>query len=196
MDDPAAEDTVVCVGSKEPDSHNCWRTPQHPFAVARTLVHGYGGRIIIDLAASIENALLPCFYNKRENALSHNWACDAAHKQPPLPEGVKPYGFGNPPYDDIDRWLRQAYREALRGFGSVWLIPAYDGTRRWSRLIVGKAVLVYNLAGRLRFGDPLTGKPGDQAKFASCLVVYAPLDEKDDGAKLETYTVYEHCDKL
>ena len=71
--------------------------------------------------------------------------------------------FCNPPYSDIDGFLRRA-REAKT---AVYLIPVRTDTRYFSELIMPHAKEIRFIRGRLKFGNASTCAP-----FPSMIVVF------------------------
>lgn len=153
-----------------PDWHNSWQTPKHAFKWINGFIRErYESRFGIDVAASEKNAKCERFFTKEQDALKQSWECTVKTE----------WAFCNPPYDDIDVFLRKAWTQSCHGVGCVVLIPAFDGTLRWTVWIENKADFVINIGGRLRFGDPDTGEENDQAKFASAFIVYEPKSYSD-----------------
>lgn len=159
---------------RSPEWHHSWRTAANAWDYIKRFIRlRYEGTFTVDVAATSENTLCRNFFTREDNALNHPWATS---------NPVNPWEWAicNPPYDNIDAFCAKAYTQSRHGVNSVLLIPAFDGTIRWRKWIYGKADLVINLIGRLRFGDPETGEEGDQAKFASCFVVYEGKQEDSE----------------
>lgn len=156
---------------------NCWRTTNWVWSHLHNKFN-----FKVDLAASSENARLPLYLTKEQNALSSQYCwsdmfCTSC--------GFI-WGFGNPPYDDLEPWFQKAARETSREdkrFGVVLLVPAFDGEKRWKKYVFGKARRILVFPDRLRFGHPQTGKEAQQASFASMAIVWAPRQGYDAPVK-------------
>ena|ERR1700739_4110893 len=76
--------------------------------------------------------------------------------------------FCNPPYSEIETWIHKALRERERVESCVMLLPNWTD-RKWFTLIENYKIKFY--PGRLKFLDPITGKPGKyNPRFGSMLV--------------------------
>lgn len=77
--------------------------------------------------------------------------------------------FLNPPYRDIQRWLKRAVGEWQRGASIVALLPVRTDTAWFHELVLGTGAEVRWIRGRLRFeGHAGAGRP----TFASMIVVW------------------------
>lgn len=118
----------------------------------------------IDVAASNENAKLPKYYTKQENALNGVWEGNV---------------FCNPPYGkQLVKWVKKAYDEYERDSNRtiVLLIPARTDTSYWHDYIFGKAEVRF-LRGRLRF--EVAGQAAiDPAPFPSSIVIFMNKEEQ------------------
>lgn len=129
-----------------------WETPKRYFKELNKEIH-----FDIDVAASHENAKLPKYYTKDDDALNQQWEGNV---------------FCNPPYGrDLRKWLEKAYEEHLRDPERVivFLIPSRTDTSYWHDFIFDKA-LVRFIRGRLKF--EVEGESKDAAPFPSALVIY------------------------
>lgn len=116
-------------------------------------------RFTIDLAASPENALLPRYYTKEQDALVKDWVGERA--------------FCNPPYDwrSLERFTREAWTtwsyNGCPGFG-VFLLPCKTD-QAWFHEFVNEqdGVYIRFLRGRQKYIRP--GKTAG-AGFPSMLV--------------------------
>jgi site-specific DNA-methyltransferase (adenine-specific) len=111
----------------------------------------------LDPACTHENALCVKHYTQEEDGLMYNWDGESV--------------FLNPPYSQIDRWMRHCAEQAGKAKCIVALIPARPDTRWWWDY-VRKADLIYFIKGRLRFGGGKSGAP-----FPSALAIWLGLDE-------------------
>lgn len=142
-----------------PDVRDEWRTPPFVFEFLHRR-----HRFDIDLAATKENALLPCEYlTAADNALTHEWG------------RIATAGYLNPPYSNVDPWLEKAIEEARRGFTTVCLLPAPNGEDRYGRFVFDAASEVLFITGRLSFLDP-QGRPKSGNNRGSIVVTYRGLD--------------------
>ena len=85
--------------------------------------------------------------------------------------------FMNPPYGrEINKWLRKAYEESLKGTIVVCLIPSRTDTKYWHDYCM-KASEIRFIKGRLKFGNSVNSAP-----FPSAVVIFG----KDEGVKVTT----------
>lgn len=141
------------------------RTPPDLFAA----LHARFG-FTLDAAASAENAKLPRFFAREQDALKHSWAGERV--------------WCNPPYSDIGAWVTKAWAEIrLEAKLIAMLLPANRTEQGWwqdlvepyrdGRIPYGPRVEF--LRGRLRFTRPGWTKPakGDRPPFGLCLLIWA-----------------------
>lgn len=148
------------VASKKQD----WGTPRPLFEG----LHAEFG-FTVDLAASAYNAKLPRFYDEAYDTLRAG------------PLAAPERGWCNPPYDNIEDWLRWAVWSCGFGGFSVWLVPANTDTGWFHRY--AKLGQIDFFEGRINFVDetpPIielprlhavalrTPKPGNDLKLAAC----------------------------
>jgi phage N-6-adenine-methyltransferase len=74
--------------------------------------------------------------------------------------------FVNPPYSEIERWIRKGYQEYKKGKTVVFLIPSRTDTSYWHDYIM-KATEIRFIRGRLKFG-----KAKNSAPFPSAIVIF------------------------
>lgn len=128
-----------------------WGTPDHVFKAAELLF----GRCDLDVCASAENTKCKKFYSEQDDGLSKNWSKDA-----------KRNCWMNPPYSEIDIWMKKAIQESRKGASVICLVPARTDTDWWHRYTM-KADDVIFLRGRIKFG---CGK--NSAPFPSALIYF------------------------
>lgn len=107
-----------------------WETPKELF-------NKYNERFgfDIDVCATDENALLPAYYTKDDDALMQDWT------------GVC---WMNPPYGrQIGLFMRKAYEESKKGATVVCLVPSRTDTKWWHEYAM-KGDIEF-LRGRLKF---------------------------------------------
>jgi phage N-6-adenine-methyltransferase len=129
-----------------------WATPQWLF---EALNKEFG--FTLDPCTDGTNAKCEKFFTPTENGLLRDWGTDVV--------------FMNPPYSEVDDWMRKAYGSALEGATVVCLIPARTDTRWWHEYCM-KAEIRF-IRGRLKFGDADAGAP-----FPSAIVVFRPREFK------------------
>jgi phage N-6-adenine-methyltransferase len=129
-----------------------WATPQWLYDA---LDKEFG--FTLDPCTDGTNAKCAKFYTPTDNGLLRDWGTDVV--------------FMNPPYSEVDDWMRKAYGAALEGATVVCLIPARTDTRWWHEYCM-KAEIRF-IRGRLKFGDADTGAP-----FPSAIVVFRPREFK------------------
>lgn len=103
----------------------------------------------IDVAASPQNRLLPRYYTKEQDGLKHSWQGEVV--------------WCNPPYSDIETWLRKALSEYAT---TVFLLPASTDVGWFHDLVVPFTKYEF-LRGRLKFQNA----GGGNAPFGSMIVV-------------------------
>lgn len=145
------------------------RTPRSLFDPLHADYH-----FTIDVAASIENALLPRYYTREVDALSVPWS---RHRV-----------WCNPPYSKLEPWLEKAWRAMTLDYCDliVMLLPANRTEQGWWQRHVepyrdGKTPrmgIVLNttfLPGRLRFDWPagrVVPLKGDRPPFGCVLLTF------------------------
>lgn len=111
-------------------------------------------RLNWDACASKENAKLPNYWTKEEDALSQDWKGKNI--------------WMNPPYGrDIGKWTEKA---RLSGAFVVGLLPVRSCTKWWHRDVVTDADLLF-IKGRIRFDGATNCAP-----FPSVLAIWDPED--------------------
>lgn len=90
-----------------------WGTPLSVFGPLHEEFH-----FNLDPCATERNAKCILFHTRETDGLSSSW---------------KGYGpvFMNPPFHEVDRWVRKAYEESLGGETVVCLLPARVDTQWW-----------------------------------------------------------------
>lgn len=108
----------------------------------------------VDAAASAENAKLPTFWSRENDALTRAW-----------------YGtiWCNPPFARAEEFVRKAEFEARIGRAIVvMLIPVRSHTAWWHDVVIPRAEIRWIL-GRFKF----VGAPYN-APFPTCIVIFRP----------------------
>lgn len=120
-------------------------------------------RFTVDAAASAENAKLPRFWTRDQDALSQDWSGERV--------------YCNPPFSSIEPWVEKAHTGGADLV--VMLLPA-NRTEQifWQRSIepyrrAGELTVEF-LPGRLRFLKPgqETIKANERPPFGCCLVIW------------------------
>jgi phage N-6-adenine-methyltransferase len=125
-----------------------WSTPKDFFDAINQEFH-----FTLDVCATKENAKLPLFYTKEQNALKQVWRGRC---------------WMNPPYGrEIGKWIRKAYISSLSGTLVVCLVPARTDTIWWHKYCMRGEIRF--IRGRLKFGTN-----GVAAPFPSVLVIFRP----------------------
>lgn len=153
------------ISNTPPAKRDSWQTPQWLFDWANNRYD-----FTIDLAASIDNSKVYCFYTTDHDALSVDWAATE-----PQDAMLREVGWCNPPYSETGKWLAKAWQEAQQGFQSVFLVNAPNGESYWQKYVFGKASEIIFINGRVAFELPdENGKPIPQPgnTRGSCLVVF------------------------
>lgn len=107
------------------------------------------GALDFDLAASAENAIVPCFFDEARDALVQDWRSIETGR------GRSRLLWLNPPFSDLEQWAKKACAEAELGARVLMLTPASVGSEWYARHVHGSAI-VLALRPRLSFieGDP------------------------------------------
>ena len=144
-----------------------WETPQWLFDVLDDEF-----TFTLDVCALPDTAKCNRFYTPQDNALIQSW------------DGVC---WCNPPYIEIDKWLKRGRKFAMQGSTVVYLIPARTDTRYWWRYCINGQIRF--LKGRLKFGG------GDSAPFPSAIIVFYPYLPKDKKQTLWIDYKTQHKEK-
>lgn len=124
-----------------------WETPQWLFDVLNDEFN-----FNLDVCALPDSAKCERYYTPTDNALIQSW------------DGVC---WCNPPYIEIEKWLRRGEYFAMRGSTIVYLIPARTDTKYWWRYCIKGQIRF--LKGRLKFGTD-----NNSAPFPSAIIVFYP----------------------
>lgn len=119
----------------KPDhDRDSWRTPPRLFHFLNERF-----RFTLDAAASKENALLPRYYTKEDDALSRSWKGQRV--------------FCNPPYSRAGEFALKALHENKEnGVDSLLLVPVRCDRLWWHKLLVSdELVRIEFYCGRLCF---------------------------------------------
>lgn len=154
--------TTPGVNSKTPvNIKDCWRTNLKALLDATRLV-GFPFRL--DVAADEENSLCDEYFSAEDNALTKSWACDGAV-------------WCNPPFSLKREFLEKAWIESIEHKIPVCvMIPFEPATKWWADYVMGRATVVFIPDGRYSYLHPETGEDIGSPNFASCFVVFTPLD--------------------
>ena len=131
-------------------------------------------RFTIDAAASAENAMLPDYWTREQDAFAQEWG---GHRV-----------WCNPPYSEVAAWVEKAWL-AMRFEDCalvVMLLPANRTEQKWWQwhiepwrdrdvLVDGIRLTTEFLKGRMRFEHPadhVTPEKGDRPPFGLVLVTW------------------------
>ena len=110
----------------------------------------------LDPCSSHENHKCKKYFTKEDDGLKKNWGGERV--------------FCNPPYSEIEKWVKKAYKESLKyNTIVVLLIPARTDTRYFHNYIYHRSEVRF-VRGRLKFGDSKNSAP-----FPSMIVIFAML---------------------
>ena len=124
--------------------------------------------IKLDVCATRENAKCKAFYDKKTNGLHASWAIANEIG------GGKSACWMNPPYGrGIEKWVKKAYDEALKGVTTIALLPARTDTS-WFHNYIYKKHEVRFLKGRIKFVDASSSAP-----FPSMIVIFKKRKQKN-----------------
>lgn len=125
------------------------------------------GEFTVDVAAAAHNTKCERYYDRQADGLRQSWAGELV--------------WCNPPYSDIEPWIRKAWEEAPGTRGIVMLLPANRTEQRWWQRLVephrdrhDSGLQVEFLPGRMRFikGGDLDVGPNDRPPFGCCLLIW------------------------
>ncbi len=91
----------------------------------------------MDLAASRDNAVCADWYDEEANSLIQPW-------------NLGGWNWCNPPYANIEPWVKKAMLESLKGAQTAMLVPASVGANWWTEWVEPYAYQSF-LNGRLCF---------------------------------------------
>lgn len=141
------EDTLA--DTKKPPwngtKHQSWATPQWLVDECALRFAGAAG-FDLDVAADRENAKAPMYYTEADDGLRLDWM--------PCSDGSGKV-WCNPPYADIEPWVRKAHAEVEAGNCRlvVMLLPARCD-REWWVFCERNAWHMETIRGRVRFEPP------------------------------------------
>jgi phage N-6-adenine-methyltransferase len=130
-----------------------WGTPFQLFDALHKELH-----FTTDVCAEKENAKLPAYFDKAQDALKQEWT------------GVC---WMNPPYgrNTTGKWMKKAYEASQAGATVVCLVPARTDTKWWFQFCSRAEVRF--IVGRLNFIDTgATGKRNAPAPFPSAVIIF------------------------
>lgn len=125
-----------------------WATPQDVYDALNSEFH-----FNLDPCCTAENAKCEYHFTAAENGLLQSWGGYSV--------------FCNPPYSEIEKWVRKAYFESQNpNTIIVMLIPARTDTRYFHKWIYHRSEIRF-IKGRLKFGTAKYNAP-----FPSMIVIY------------------------
>ena len=121
----------------------------------------------IDITASNDNALLPVFFTKEQDALNIDWSTKFRTL------GTNSV-FCNPPYGKgfIKKFFNKAIEQKAKGVTSVFLVPATLDAQ-WLPINEISEIRIIT-GGRLSFYHPTTGKKVNGNTKGSMFVIFRP----------------------
>jgi phage N-6-adenine-methyltransferase len=121
----------------------------------------------IDAAASKDNALVPVFFTKEQDALNINWSTKFRSLGTNSVWCNPPYGKGF-----IKRFFNKAIEQKSKGVTSVLLVPATLDAQ-WLPINNISEIRIVT-GGRLSFYHPITGKKINGNTKGSMFVIFRP----------------------
>ena len=122
-----------------------WRTPQWLFDTLNDLFH-----FDIDVACTDDNAKVDHYFTVDEDGLTQPWVGTC---------------WMNPPYSQVELWMKKAWEKSQKGATVVCLVPSRTDTYWWSRY-ADKGDYFF-IEGRLKFNDAKQCAP-----FPSAIIVF------------------------
>jgi phage N-6-adenine-methyltransferase len=108
----------------------------------------------IDVAASAHDTKCARFYTIHDDGLAQDWSQDVC--------------WCNPPWRGIERWVKKAYEESLRGATTIMLLPCRTDTHWWHHYIQPYAEIRW-IKGRIKFDGW-----DDKVPFACAIFIFSP----------------------
>lgn len=140
-----------------------WETPESLFQPLRKEFN-----IVLDTCASESNTKCKAWIDRKMNSLVSNWYTMISTIR------LDGAGWMNPPYGrGIDKWVRKAHEESLKGATIIALLPARTDTSWFHNYIHNKHEVRF-LKGRIKFVDAKSSAP-----FPSMIVIFKP-NKKDN----------------
>lgn len=122
-------------------------------------------RFTVDAAALPYNAKLPRFWTPEDDGLEQDWSGERV--------------WINPPFSDLEPWVRKAVRSSAIAELIVMLMPANRTELGWWQELIephrdrDQGVSVEFLPGRIRFGiGSAPAMPNTRPPFGCCLVIW------------------------
>lgn len=137
-----------------------WITPQHFYDKLNEEFH-----FTLDAAANHHNHKCPTYFTKEENGLKQSWEGHTV--------------WCNPPYGGrgtIEKWVKKAYNESLKGVTTVLLLPVRTDTKYWHEYCMKGEIRF--IQGRLKFENEEHNSSNNSAPFASALIIFKPKKER------------------
>lgn len=132
--------------------NDVWDTPQWLFDA----LHKEFG-FTLDPCSNGENQKCQHHFTMHENGLLQDWENHVV--------------FMNPPYSQVNDWMRKAYGASREGATVVCLIPSRTDTDWWHKYAMKGEIRF--IKGRLKFGNAVNPAP-----FPSALIVFRPREFK------------------
>lgn len=134
------------------------------------------GPFEIDVAAHCENNLCENYFDIKMNGLNQIW---------------KGKVWSNPPYDDIESWLKKGIRSLNEGDCELvcFLIPSYTDLAYWHDYIFPNAYEIVFFRSRINFGGPFSveRQKGSSSRNPSAGVIITKLSlGNGNGVKIKT----------
>ncbi len=115
------------------NENDLWETP--PFQLEQAMIK-YDVNPVIDVCATFENKKFVKYFSPTVNALNQEWTEDF---------------FMNPPYSEIDIWMKKAYEQHLKyNVTGLGLVFAKTSVKWWHKWVEDKAETHFQ-KGRIRF---------------------------------------------
>jgi site-specific DNA-methyltransferase (adenine-specific) len=137
----------------ERKTRQAWATPPELFAKLHEEF-----RFTVDVCAGIENAKLPRFFDETQDGLKQSWDNERC--------------FCNPPFGQIDKWLKKGIDEIAQATGEVfccYLIPANTDTKWFHKYAILGQIEFFE--GRVGFLPPAGVAPSTPS-FPVMLVIF------------------------
>lgn len=137
-----------------------YQTPPEFLEAVRNRLDDY---FIYDLAASSDNCVVYSYFDESMDSLKQDWTKLRDADEP------NKWCWLNPPYGNIEPWVKKCAEESLKGAHIACLVPASVGANWWRDYVENDAYVLF-LNGRLKFVGAKDYYPKDCA-----LLLYTPF---------------------
>ncbi len=115
------------------NENDLWETPP---LLLEDIMKKYNIHPVLDVCATLQNTKFTKYFTPEQNGLSQEWNEDF---------------FMNPPYSEINEWMKKAYKQHRKhNVNALILVFAKTSVKWWHEYVEGKAETHFQ-KGRIRF---------------------------------------------